>query len=312
AAAVLGYLDPDNFLGGSMDLDLDAARRGIAEQIAAPLDLPLWRAAAGILSVMVAGTTGALRQVTVERGRDLREYSLLAFGGAGPLFVPLIGREVGARQVVVPHNPAVFSAWGMLGTDVVEDVGRTVLAPLVPEAGSALDEVFAELCDRADERVRAQCSSDAELRTERLVELRYAGQEHALAVELEDGAVDPTRLAERFGELHRRLYGHQLPNAVQVLAARATVRAVLAFPAIPEAEVGDDPERARRAGRNAFDFAAGAMVPFACYDRTLLRAGERLVGPAVIEEATTVTVLQSDQCLEVDRLGHLVIGAHRG
>jgi N-methylhydantoinase A len=308
AAAVLGYLDPGKFLGGTMQLDLEAARRGIIERIGVPLGLDAERAAVGILSVMVAGTTGALRQVTVERGRDIGDYSMLAFGGAGPLFAPLIGREVRARQVVVPLNPAVFSAWGMLGTDVVEDVGRSVLLPLVPPSVPAIEAILTETGALAEARVRAQCSAGARIQVEHTLELRYSGQEHALGVVLGPGRLEAEGLAEAFGQMHRRLYGHQLPNPVQVLAARSTVRGVLEMPALAPAERGHgDATAALLGSRPAWDFSSGRMVNFTIYDRERLRAGDRLNGPALVEEATTASVLQADQKCSVNDFGHLVI-----
>ncbi|HTX01608.1 MAG TPA: hydantoinase/oxoprolinase family protein [Acidimicrobiales bacterium] len=313
AAAVLGYLDPAGYLSGAMPLDEEAARAGIAELVAAPLGLPLAQAAAGILSVMAAGTTGALRQLAVERGRDLGEYTLLAFGGAGPLFVPLIAREVGARQVVVPTAPAVFSAWGMLGIDVVEEVGRSVLVPLDDTVGGHLASVLSELSQIATSRVQRQCSPGAELVTERQLELRYAGQEHALGVEVGGAQIDATALAERFGEAHGAAYGHRLPSAVQVLACRVRVSALLEKPQIGRIEAGDgDPAAARLGRRPAWDFATAEPRDFAVYDRARLRAGDRLDGPAIVDEGNTVSVLQSDQRCVVNEFGHLVIGARHG
>ncbi len=316
AAAVLGYLDPATYLSGAMPLDDEAARAGIKERIAGPLGVGIEQAAAGVLSVMAAGTTGALRQLAVERGRELGECTLLAFGGGGPLFVPLIAREVGARRVVVPIAPAAFSAWGMLGIDVVEEIGRTVLVPLEQAYAGTIDAVLAELTQAAATRVIAQCSAGAELVFERSLELRYSGQEHALQVPLAEpaphgaAALDARALAERFGEAHDAAYGHRLPAAVQVLACRVRVSALLEKPAIARLEPGDgDPAAALVGRRPAWDFATGTVVPFAVYARARLRAGDRLAGPAIVDEGSTVAVLQSDQQLEVDELGHLVIGA---
>jgi N-methylhydantoinase A len=313
AAAVLGYLDPARYLSGAMPLDEAAARSGIEALVAVPLGLGTEQAAAGILSVMAAGTTGALRQLAVERGRDLGEYTLLAFGGGGPLFVPLIAREVGARQVVVPNAPAAFSAWGMLGIDVVEEIGRTVLVPLDGTSAGHLGSVLDELTAAATARVAAQCSPGADLAAEQRLELRYAGQEHALALLVEPGPIDPPALAARFGEAHLGAYGHRLDSAVQVLACRVRVSALLEKPAVARLAPGDgDPARARLGERPAWDFATAALVPFAVYERARLRAGDRLAGPAIVDEGSTVCVLHADQQCTVDEFGHLVIGAVDG
>jgi N-methylhydantoinase A len=190
---------------------------------------------------------------------------------------------------------------------VVEEVGRTVLVGL--DAPGSLDTALDELVAQATESVRAQCSPSATLVVERSLDLRYAGQEHALPIALGEGTLDAAALAERFGEAHAAAYGHRLPNAVQVLACRAKVGALLDKPELARLEAGDGDASAARLGeRPAWDFATREMVPFSVYARSRLRAGDRLAGPAIVDEGNTVSVLQSDQQLHVDDFGHLVIG----
>ena len=130
ASLCLGYLAADEFLGGEMSLDEEAAVQGVAEKLARPLGMSTERAAASVFDVLLARTVGAIREITVERGLDPREFSLVAFGGAGPMLAPLLAREMELPEVVVPPAPAVFSAWGMLMSDLEYDLGQTVLTML--------------------------------------------------------------------------------------------------------------------------------------------------------------------------------------
>ena len=141
-----GYIDPGHFLGGEVRLDAAGARKGLEEQLARPLGFTAAEAARGVFDVLLARTVSAIREITVEQGLDPREFSMLAFGGAGPMFVPLVGRELGVREVVVPQGPSVFSAWGMLMTDLVQEYAQTFVG-LLQDVGMA--SVHAEEIGRA-------------------------------------------------------------------------------------------------------------------------------------------------------------------
>ena len=182
AAIVLGYLTAEEFLAGQLEIDEEAARRGIAERIAAPLGLELVPAAAGILRVMLARTVGAIREITVERGMDPREFSLLAFGGAGPMLAPMLMSEMDILEVIVPQAPAGFSAWGMLMSDLEFDFARTVLTILGQEAVDALEAQYRELESLAEGVLAEQGVAEADRTLQHRLDLRYLGQEHTLAV----------------------------------------------------------------------------------------------------------------------------------
>ncbi|HSK98597.1 MAG TPA: hydantoinase/oxoprolinase family protein, partial [Euzebyales bacterium] len=130
AAVVLGYIEPGQFLGGEVRLDAEAAHAGLRARVAEPLGLSVTEAARGVFDVLLARTVSAIREITVEQGLDPREFGMLAYGGAGPLFVPLVGREMGVREVIVPQGPSVFSAWGMLMTDLVREYAQTLVGLL--------------------------------------------------------------------------------------------------------------------------------------------------------------------------------------
>lgn len=307
AALALGYLDPAGFLGGEMRLDAEAARRSIEQTIARPLGGTLVSTSAGMFDVVMARTVGAIREITVERGHDPREFSLLAFGGAGPLFAPLLAREMAIPETIVPHAPAAFSAWGMLMSDLAADFSRTEIGLLDETEPGALDHSFRELEIRASDVIRQQGVEQTGLVLQRALELRYLGQEHALEVSI-DGTLESAAIRRSFESLHAARYGHTTSDPVQIVTLRVRGIGLVDKPALQPVAVGDgNSERALIGTRPAFCFARRQLTAFAVYRRDRLCPGDRLGGPAIVGESTSTTVLHSDQELSVDGYGHLVI-----
>lgn len=309
AAVCLGYVDPDSFLSGDMHLRVDDARAALQSQLADPLGMRLEEAAAGIFDVMLAKTVGAVRQITVERGHDPRVFSLLAFGGAGPLIAPLLAQEMGIREVIVPFAPSGFSAWGMLNADVVEDVSRTVMVVLDTVDMAAVNEQFQELETEAMDSLAQQGVPPSRAVLERAAEIRYVGQEHTLPVPVTaESTKEEIRAA--FEELHRARYGHAMDNQLQVLNIR--VRGIgrtdrLELSTFP---LGDgDPSQAGTGTRQAFDFGTRTSMEFRVYDRARLEPGDAFDGPALVDEGTSTTVVHSGQHVDVDPHGYLLITA---
>jgi N-methylhydantoinase A len=307
AAVALGYLAADEFLSGALAIDEDAAREAIRERIAGPLGLEVVAAAAGIFEVMLARTVGAVREITVERGMDPREFSLLAFGGAGPMVAPLLMREMGIGEVVVPRAPAAFSAWGMLMSDLEFDLAQTVLTVLDDAAFEALPGRYAELERLADEVLAEQSVEPAERVLEHRLDLRYLGQEHAISTPLE-GASSADEVRRRFELAHAERYGHQLDARVQILTLRLRAIGRVEKPSLePLAAAADGNGGATVGSRRAYDFASGTRVDFAVHERSRLAAGDALNGPAIVLDGASTLAIQGDQRLEVDLWGHLVI-----
>lgn len=305
AALVLGYIDPDNFLAGKMPLNIDAARAGMQSKVADPLNTDVANAAAGIFDVLIAKTVGAIREITVERGKDPREFSLLAFGGAGPMIAPMIAREVGAVEVIVPNVPAAFSAWGMLMSDLVLEVAQTDIRPLHEGAWPAVEAGFVALEKQALALLAEQGVAEADRGTDRLVECRYAGQEHAIAVAIEPG-MTASAVVKLFNELHTERYGHALHMVVQVSTLRVRATGRLEKPPLkkqPEARTA----LGAVATRAAYCFAHRDYRQFGVYGRASLSPGHRIDGPALIDEGTSTTIIHSDQRAMVDALGNLLI-----
>ena len=307
ACLVLGYLDPDDFLGGAMPLDHEGAFEGIGDAVAEPMSATPEVAAAGVLDVLMAKTVGAVRQITVERGRDPRESALLAFGGAGPMFASMCGHEMDLKEVIVPNAPSGFSAWGMLSADVADDFSRTHIALLDDFPPAELAAVFEELESDAAASLRRQGVSLGQAMLLRQLELRYLGQEHALPVDV-GGSIDVAAIVRAFGDQHEARYGHRMDARAQVLTVRVRAVGRTAKPALRELRRRGAKEAGPAPGsRRAWCFTTRRMTRFSTYRRQDLAAGDRIAGPALIDEGTSVTVMHTGQTLSVDRYGHLVI-----
>jgi N-methylhydantoinase A len=308
AAVVLGYLDPTRFLEGELVLDVARAREGVEERVAVPLGVSVEEAAAGIVDVLLARTVGAVRQITVERGRDPRTFSVLAFGGAGPLLASLLAREMGIREVIVPLAPGGFSAWGMLSADVVNDYSRTDLRSLDDVEPDELERLFADLEDEARTSLAEQGIPGGRAVLERRLELRYLGQEHAIAIPYAAGTAHEAVRADFEGAFDAR-YGHVMADTpIQILNVRVRGIGSSDRPELARLPAADGAvERALLSRRDAFCFDARARLEFAVYERRLLAPGDRIGGPAIVDEGTSTTVVHSAQRLAVDEYGHLLI-----
>ncbi|MFF0717698.1 hydantoinase/oxoprolinase family protein [Micromonospora sp. NPDC003816] len=307
AAVVLGYMDPDRFLAGTMGLHDQAARAAIDEQLAQPLGRDATSAAAGVFDVLLARTVGAVRQITVERGHDPRHFSLLAFGGAGPLLAPLLAREMGIGEVVVPFAPSGFSAWGMLSADIVNDFSRTVMAGLDEVGLDELEELFKAVEAEAVASLVEQGVPADQAVLERQFEVRYLGQEHSLMVTV-GSTLDRDAVRGAFDEVHRARYGHTMDNPLQLLNLRVRGIGRTTRPELGTHPRGDgDPSRALLTHRDAYDFGSRAVVPFAVYDRAALEPGDTFSGPALVDEGTSTTVVPSGQRVTVDEHRYLLV-----
>ncbi len=314
AAIVLGFLDPNAFLNGAMPLDAVAARRGIEQCLVRAMGRDVVEAAAGVFDVMIARTVGAIREITIERGHDASDFSALAFGGAGPMLSPLLAREMGIPEVIVPTSPAAFSAWGMLMADLSVNAARTVICPAEPGSKEQLENVYRELEQQVRDALLQQDVKEGQQLIVRSMELRYVGQEHALELRMDDGATgefDLARIRLQFDDQHRQRYGHATADAVEVVALRVQGTGRMEKPLLPEAAAGGSAKVTdavpQPATREAYCFALRKLVPFRVWARDALCAGQTIHGPAIIDEGTCTTVFYSDQVATVDHHGQLII-----
>ena len=305
ANLVLGRIDAGRFLGGAMPLDLASAVRAIDGRIGAALGLTRAAAAAGIVRLADVKMALAVRSITTERGLDPRDYTLLTYGGGGPLHAVAIARELGIPRVVVPPSPSTFSAWGMLATDLRHDLVRTVLVPL-----ERADAAWAEARYEEMRREIATILPGAGVPLlHRAVDLRYLGQEHTVTIALE-ALGDWKDLRARFDAAHERAYGYAAPDVdVQLLNLRLTVVFPLDQPRLPslaQRATGAPPFETRK----IYSTLAGDDLEYRVYQREALGAGDQLQGPAAIEEPGTTTIIDTADTLSIENHGCLVIHVH--
>jgi N-methylhydantoinase A len=309
AAVVSGLLDPGFFLGGELPIDVDAARRGIKERIAQPLGLDVVDAASGIVALAEAKMAATLEEITVGKGFDPREFTLVAYGGGGPLVANALAVRLGIPTVVVPILPGAFSAWGMLTLDLVRDYAVTRIARLDGVEAGELDATFAALEAEA-EAAFDEDEVPADLRRLlRSIDMRYENQEHTLTVRAEEH-LTPEALRQAFDLRHEATYGYALRDPVEIVTYRVRGVAALDKPSHPAPRRhGGQVDRSRKGTRAATHRESGGRREWAVYDRALLDPGDVMAGPAIIEEPSATTVVLPGSAATVDRIGNLVLGA---
>jgi N-methylhydantoinase A len=308
---VLGRLDPDNFLGARVKLDVGAAKTAIRSRIAETKGLTLERAASGILSIAETNMVYAIRALTVERGLDPRDFVMFSYGGGGGMFAPFVARELDIATVVVPQAPANFSAVGILLSDYRSDTALTKVQRL--ELGT-VHIVAGDLADlalqtRSDLRQFGFSGEAVDLLYR--LDMRYVGQDDTITVPLDPAWVgDPKALllgmAHRFVTMHRQLFGYgDEETPLEVVTTRCRGVGRVSRPRWSEWS-SDVPGRARTIRPIYFESAA-AYIDTPVYDREHLARGQNVAGPSVIEEWTTTIVVPEGWNAEVDRIGNLVL-----
>ena len=320
ANLVLNRLHPEHFLGGRMRLDLAAAQAAL-QPLAAPLggsETAAW----GIVQVANAAMERAIRKISVERGFDPAGFTLVAFGGAGPLHACELAARLAIPRVLVPRTPGVLSALGMLVADLVQDFSTTVLRPLAGLSAGELAALFAPWEARALADMQAELAAAGlrgAPRLERSADLRYVGQSFEINAPLPVGPPVVPALAADFHARHAQRYGHSHP-AEPLELVNLRVRAVGATPALafePLPAAGPDPAPARLGWQPvwfASQASAGSLeaLPTALYDREALRPGNGLAGPALLFQLDATTVIPPGWRGQVDHLGHLLLAQTEG
>lgn len=307
ANVVLGYL-PEELLGGSMKLDRAAAAASV-QTIADALGVSLQEAAAGIYSIVNENMMGALRLISVQQGYDPRDFALVGFGGAGPLHANALGRLLQSWPVIIPPSPGVLCAFGDATTRLRAERARSVTAvfPDITDAGIAA--VLAELADEVRRELLSEGVAAADIELSFEAGVRYAGQafEVSLPVEAEGFAKGGLgKLAAAFDGEHERLFTFNLDTDRELVNLRAVALGKASVIKAGEIPAGNgDPSVARI--RDHKMWADGTLHDAVIYDRAKLRAGDRIVGPAIISEMDSTTVLLPDHVAEVDKYGLILI-----
>lgn len=312
ADLALGYLNPDYFLGGRMEIDVDDALDGIRRDIAAPLDLGVNEAAWGVKEIVDNAMTRASQIHASERGLDPREFGMIAFGGAGPSHAAFIADELNVPRVFVPAGAGVASAGGLLVADIEFHLDQTYITELEADELDAANDIYAELEREGRELVELASDGPADVEIEREADMKYVGQAHELGVDVPGGDLGPADLEtieETFHDTYERTYGYSDPGEdIEGITWKVTVRSATESVSLAEFEGGGGrASDARKGTREAYFRSAGGFTETAIYDRSALGAGAELTGPAVVEEVNSTTVVPPGDELTVDEYGNLVI-----
>ncbi|MGH2521468.1 MAG: hydantoinase/oxoprolinase family protein [Anaerolineales bacterium] len=305
ANLILNRLHPAHFLGGRMALDREAARAALRPLQTQTQTRTLGQTAWGVVQVANAAMERAIRKISIERGFDPRDFTLVAFGGAGPLHACELAERLGISRVLAPRAPGVLSALGMLLADLVKDYSLTILRRVESLTEGDVPGLFAPL----EARARAEMSQDgvADPQLERSVDVRYVGQSFEINVPLVEDRL--AQLTDDFHARHAQRYGHAHPaEPVEWVTLRVRAAGRTPKPIFEELPLGTGDPAAAGLGEQPVWFEVGgslAPYPARLYEREKLLAGDKLAGPAVIFQLDATTVIPPGWAGQVDRLGHL-------
>lgn len=307
---VLGYLGEDNFLGGKMHLDSAKARKAIEDVVSGPLSMDVADAAEGIVRIIDVKMAEAIKAISTMRGHDLRDFMLLAFGGAGPVHACRIARDLGMAGVIVPLYPGVYSAIGLVMSDVKHDYIQSRMTALDEIAPKDLSNMFDRLAAQALEDLRADGFTANAIRIQRSLDMRYAGQGYEITIPCEPEMMTTEGLQElrkSFDEVHRGMFGHMAPEEpVEIVSYR--VRGVGKVPPVEMprfTRAGTTLKDALRETRKVrFD---GKTVDCPIYQRDKLDVGLTFSGPAVLDQFDCTTVICPGQSVRVDEWKNLIV-----
>jgi N-methylhydantoinase A/oxoprolinase/acetone carboxylase beta subunit len=311
--AVLGFLNPSNFLGGRMNLSIDAAEAAIRARIAEPMGIGVVEAAFGIHQVVNENMIAATRIHVAERGADVRRMYLMGFGGAGPVHADAIARALKMRGYVIPQSAGVTSALGFLTAPMSFELARGLVGAVTQERLAELDAVYAALEEEGRALLRGAGLEDGEMTFTRLADLRHAGQGHEIVLELPylraadvdlDADVRPL-----FYETYEAVYGHAHRHlGLEIVTCRLTASGPPPSISLQQEEsVGSDAGAAVTGSRAAYFAELGGFHETPTYDRGRLHAGATFAGPAIVEEKDSTLVIGPGTTAVVDRVLNLVV-----
>ncbi len=309
ANVVLGYLNPTQLAGGAIRLAPECAEKAIREHVADTLRLDLLEAAHGVFRVASANMMRAVKAVSTYRGRDPREFTLLAFGGNGPLFAVELARALDIRRVIVPPAAGLFSAFGLLEADLEHHYVRTVMLSSSDADAEALSRALGEIEAQAHRERR--CDTSAPLECARFADLRYRGQAFELTIPLPNRQLSPhdvVALVEEFGREHERTYGHRAKDEpVEIVNVRLVARARRQRLAIGDGAVRPEPVNVGIT-RDAYFGKSVGMLATATVSRTGLGTGR--AGPLIVEEYDATTLVPPGCVARLDEFGNIAINVN--
>jgi N-methylhydantoinase A len=311
ANVVMGVLDPDTLLGGRMAIDRGRALAAM-ETLGSRIGLGAMETAAGIVRVVTANMARAIRLISVQRGHDPRDYWLVPFGGGGPAHAGRLARELGMRRILVPRNPGILCALGLLLTDLSQDFSLTRRSRLDVDGVAAARSALAQLRAEAEQWFDLEGVASARRALTATIDMRYAGQNHELSVsvpEIDDDADFLAQLAGNFADVHVRRYGYAAEEEpVELITFRLKASGLVEKPAFPMGKiVGPDPSAALISRRPIYAPEGGDFEDTPVYERDLMQPGNQIAGPAVIAQFDSTTLVLAGQFASVDRFFNLVI-----
>ena len=312
ANMVCGVLDPNHFLGGRMKLDKEKAHRVLEEKLAKPLKLDLLEAADGVLKIIEAKMEEAIKAVSSARGYDIRDFTLVAFGGGGPMHAGRMALDLGIPSVLVPLTPGVHSALGLLMSDVKHDYVRSKLVGLEDLDLAEINHMFHQLIERAKADLKSEGFSDEEIKIEPYLDLRYAGQGYELTVPSSMPPYtkhDLTLMRSLFDTMHEQNSGHKAESEpVELVSLR-----LISLGLVPQAKLspgkvtGRKVEAAKLGERKVYFGKEHGVLTTQVYNRDLFEPGHKLTGPAIVEQLDTTTVIHPEQEAVVDEYRNIII-----
>lgn len=307
AFVVNGFISPANFLGGEMSLDTEAVSTAIEQQVAEPLGLTVVQASSGMLRIVMSNMAEAVKDMLSEVGDDARDFGMLCFGGGGALFGAYLMDELNMPAAIVPVVPSTFSAFGMLMIDVRHDVSEAITGSLQSIGAEGLEQRFEKLEADGLDRLARENVPEERRSVSRVVEMRYAGQEHSVAVDIVAGMAE-AEIYAGFEAAYEKVFGYKLGAVAEIVNLRVRAVGKIPKPAIRDiAAGGPSPAQASKGIRQIHDFMDQTWLDWTVYERDALLAGNIIQGPALVEEATTTTVIRDGQRCVVDRRGNLII-----
>jgi len=308
ADLLLGYLDPDYFLGGAMQLDAGAARRGIEERVASPLGLSVTQAAWGIHQLVNETMAAAAKTHIAERGGNPRLLTIAAFGGAGPVHGLGLARRLGAPRLIVPPSAGVGSALGFFTAPRAFDLARSHKVPVLLADFAEIEALFKRL-EADGELVLRKAGADGPVTYTRSADARFIGQGSETNLpfpESDFAALTPAAVRSRFDEHYQRLYGRTYPETpVEFVNFRVRASLPVRLLELPRRTGHGRPGDAVKGERLAFSGLASDFIPFTVYDRYRLSPGAAFTGPAIIEERESTVIADEQAHLRVDEFGFL-------
>ncbi len=310
ANVVLGALSDDNVLAGTLRLDAERARRAV-ESVAVPLGLNLLEAAIGVIRIVNTQMAVSLRLALQEHGQDPRKFALVAFGGAGPLHAIMLARSVGIPVVLIPPYPGLNCAIGMLQTKVRHSYLKSEVGVLSHFPDQRMNDLFAQLEAQALAEAKDEGFRPDAVDLTRLLELRYPHQGYTLSVRCPPiaGDDDKLHLKQAFDAVHAQVYGQSAPKEdAEIVTFRLQAEIDVPRLAFPEIRRGDGPvERALKGARQLYDVDLGKFLIARIFDREKLAAGDRIDGPAIVEQFDSTSIVPAGSAADVDGTGNLII-----